>query len=146
MNSSEALQASFVASNWQTWVRQLGFSNGSLWHSSSPFFLLSVCLSSDCVGLWVLLLTPGQEVFGSSVVSCPECYPESSSGGRPTSRLSAASPCVVGGNKKNKKKEHEYMSTDGLVIKKSKKSKQTSSSAFTRLDRAGTRTSLGNHS
>lgn len=42
---SEALQASFKACNWQSWVRQLGFSNGSLWHSSSPPFFLSCCPS-----------------------------------------------------------------------------------------------------
>lgn len=33
-------------------------------------------------------LRPGQVVFGSSVVSCPECCLESSSGGRPMSLLS----------------------------------------------------------
>lgn len=37
--NSEAPQAGLIASNWQRWVRQLGFSNGSLCHSFffSPF-------------------------------------------------------------------------------------------------------------
>lgn len=45
------------------------------------------------MGLCVLFLTPGPEVFGSSVVSCPECYQESSSDARPVSPLSAAGLC-----------------------------------------------------
>lgn len=90
---SEALQASFILSNWQRWVRQLGFSSGPLWHSfHPPSLFLSGCPSTASV-CCVLSFTPGQEVFGSSVVSCPECYQESSSDGQPTLPLSAAGLC-----------------------------------------------------
>lgn len=116
---SEAPQASFVASNWQRWVRQLGFSNGSHWHRSSPFFFpcLAVLRLHRSVCVCVPSLTPGQAVFGSSVVSCPECYQESSSDGQPTSPLSAASPCRV-------RRKEKKIRTGGSVIKN--RSRQTS--------------------
>lgn len=82
----EALQASFKSTKWQRWVRQLRFSNGSLWYSSSPVSCLGLHLFVPC------RFTPGQEVFGSSVVACLECYRESSSDGRPALPLSAANP------------------------------------------------------
>lgn len=90
--NSEAPQAGLIASNWQRWVRQLGFSNGSLCHS---FFFphFPVRLSFDCMDLCVWWFTLEQEVFGSSVVSCPECFRESSSDGQPVSPLSAAGLC-----------------------------------------------------
>lgn len=85
----EALQASFKSTKWQRWVRQLRFSNGSLWYSSSPFS----CLANLGLHLFMLChFTPGQEVFGSSVVACLECYRESSSDGRPALPLSAVNP------------------------------------------------------
>lgn len=85
----EALQASFKSTKWQRWVRQLRFSNGSLWYSSSPFS----CLANLGLHLFVpCRFTPGQEVFGSSVVACLECYQESSSDGRPALHLSAVNP------------------------------------------------------
>lgn len=99
----------FWVSCWQIWVRQLGFSIGPLWHSFSPPF--PVWLSFDCIRMSVLLLTPAQEVFGSSVVSCPECYRESSSDDQPASLLFAASPC---GSKRKK-------GTGGFIIKNQKK-------------------------
>ena len=85
----EALQASFKSTKWQRWVRQLRFSDGSLWYSSSPFS----CLAN--LGLHLFMpcrFTPGQEVFGSSVVACLECYRESSSDGRPALPLFAVNP------------------------------------------------------
>lgn len=82
----EALQASFKSTKWQRWVRQLRFSNGSLWYSSSPFSCLGLHLFVPC------RFTLGQEVFGSSVVACLECYRESSSDGRPALPLSAVNP------------------------------------------------------
>lgn len=54
--------------------------------------------------------TPGQEVFGSSVVSCPECYQESSSDGQPTLRLSAVNPCGV-------RRKERKIRTGGSFIK-----------------------------
>ena len=62
--------------------------------------------------------TPGQEVFGSSVVSCPECYRESSSDGQPTSLLSAVSPYRA------RRKEQEVR-TGGSCNEMSKESMQT---------------------
>lgn len=61
----------------------------SLWYSSSPFS----CLANLGLHLFVpCRFTPGQEVFGSSVVACLECYRESSSDGRPALPLSAVNP------------------------------------------------------
>lgn len=77
---------------------------------------IPVRLSFDYIGLCFLLLTPGQEVFGSSVVSCPECYQESSFDGPPTSPLSAASPCGV-------RRKEKKIRTGGSVIKKTKQKK-----------------------
>lgn len=89
MKKIEALQASFKSTKWQRWVRQLRFSNGSLWYSSSPFS----CLANLGLHLFVpCRFTPGQEVFGSSVVACLECYRESSSDGRLALPLSAVNP------------------------------------------------------
>lgn len=85
----EALQASFISTKWQRWVRQLRFSNGSLWYSSSPFS----CLANLGLHLFVPCpFKPGQEVFGSSVVACLEYYQESSSDGRPALPLFAVNP------------------------------------------------------
>lgn len=113
---SEALQASFIATNWQRWVRQLGFdffSNGSLveFRPRCFFFSLFVFAPHGWPSFRLHLsvscrFTPGQEVFGSSVVSCPECYRESSSDGRPASRLSGANPC-----KTKKKRRSEFKHT-----------------------------------
>lgn len=88
------------------------------WLSLAQFLpCFPVWLSFDCIGLCVLSLTPGQEVFGSSVVSCPECYQESSSDGQPTLPLSAASPCGV-------RRKEKKIRTGGSVIKKNR-SRQT---------------------
>lgn len=89
------------------------------WLSLAQFLpCFPVWLSFDCIGLCVLSLTPGQEVFGSSVVSCPECYQESSSDGQPTLPLSAASPCGV-------RRKEKKIRTGGSVIKKEQKQTNT---------------------
>lgn len=76
-----------------------------------PPVFLSGCPSTASVCVVVPSLTPGQEVFGSSVVSCPECYQESSSDGRPTLPLSAAGPCGA-------RRKEEKMRTGGSVVKR----------------------------
>lgn len=47
--NSEAPQAGLIASNWQRWVRQLGFSNGSLCHS----FFFPIFLSGCPLTAWI---------------------------------------------------------------------------------------------
>lgn len=85
------------------------------WLSLAQFLpSFPVGLSLDCMGLCVLSFTPGQEVFGSSVASCPEYYQESFSDGQPTLPLSAASLCGV------RRKEWKIR-TGGSVVKKADK-------------------------
>lgn len=99
----EALQASFKSTKWQKWVRQLRFSIGSLWYSSSPFS----CLAKLGLHLFVpCRFTPGQEVFGSSVVACLEYYQESSSDAQPVLPLSAVNPWK---EKKGEENENRWL-------------------------------------
>lgn len=109
-----------MSTKWQRWVRQLRFSNGSLWYSSSPFS----CLANLGLHLFVPYpFTPGQEVFGSFVVAYLECYRESSSDGRPALLLSAVNPW----KEKGGENENGWL----VTVNNNKTGKYTNSSSFT---------------
>lgn len=55
-------------------------------------------------------------MFGSSVVSCPECYQESSSDGQPTLPLSAVNPCEARWGKKGDMNEKIWAHSQRIFI------------------------------
>lgn len=128
-----------MSTKWQRWVRQLRFSNGSLWYSSSPFS----CLAKLGLHLFVPYpLTPGQEVFGSFVVAYLECYRESSSDGRPALLLSAVNPWK---EKKGGENENRWLVTvNNNKNRKIQKLQQFHSSARGKVDCSGRSNALEN--